>query len=29
MDLDIQCEEMNPSRWAELLSTMKSCSTIR
>ncbi|KAK2517885.1 ribonuclease inhibitor isoform X1 [Columba livia] len=29
MELDIQCEEMNPSRWAELLSTMKSCKTIR
>ncbi|XP_057227458.1 ribonuclease inhibitor isoform X1 [Malurus melanocephalus] len=29
MDLDIQCEEMNPSRWAELLTTMKSCKTIR
>ncbi|XP_075358531.1 ribonuclease inhibitor isoform X4 [Mycteria americana] len=29
MELDIQCEEMSPSRWAELLSTMKSCKTIR
>ncbi|NXU79988.1 RINI inhibitor, partial [Oreotrochilus melanogaster] len=29
MELDIQCEEMNPSRWAELLSTMKSCKAIR
>ncbi|KAI1237979.1 Ribonuclease inhibitor, partial [Lamprotornis superbus] len=29
MELDIQCEEMSPSRWAELLTTMKSCKTIR
>ncbi|NXL93452.1 RINI inhibitor, partial [Alectura lathami] len=29
MDLDIQCAEMDPSRWAELLPTMKSCKTIR
>ncbi|KFV44983.1 Ribonuclease inhibitor [Tyto alba] len=29
MDLDIQCEELSPSRWTELLSTMKSCKTIR
>ncbi|KFO93992.1 Ribonuclease inhibitor, partial [Buceros rhinoceros silvestris] len=29
MDLDVQCEEMSSSRWAELLSMMKSCKTIR
>ncbi|KAM8807501.1 ribonuclease inhibitor [Eudromia elegans] len=29
MELDIQCEEMNPSRWAELLSIMKTCKAIR
>ncbi|XP_063254345.1 ribonuclease inhibitor [Prinia subflava] len=29
MELDIQCEEMSPPRWAELLTTMKSCKTIR
>ncbi|XP_054683752.1 ribonuclease inhibitor isoform X3 [Grus americana] len=29
MELDIQCEEMSPSRWAELLSAMKSCKSIR
>ncbi|XP_008934215.1 PREDICTED: ribonuclease inhibitor-like, partial [Merops nubicus] len=29
MELDIQCEEMSPSRWAELLSRMRTCETIR
>ncbi|XP_037258779.1 ribonuclease inhibitor isoform X1 [Falco biarmicus] len=29
MELDMQCEEISPSRWAELLPTMKSCKSIR